>query len=267
MRQLLLCLFFLAAGSSVCAQTANLDEELLAATRKSDVAGVKALLAKGANVNAKTAHGATPIFYACDRGNAEVVKILLDAGAEIYIQDPLFKTTPLMFAILRDHAEIVTLLLEKMPGNRESAMTQAVRWDRVKTAGALLGGESFKPEFLNYWLTLAETNHSAEMIESLKKAGAKPKPKPEFKIEPEKLKLYEGAFENEKLTASFKVKDGKLIGIVNGFVMTMKPVEEHTFESQEQPATVTFKLEGEKIVEVSLRGPGGETILKKSEAK
>ena len=55
----------------------NLNDELLAATRKSDVEKVRALLAKGADVNAKSPYGATPLFFACDRSNIEVVTVLL----------------------------------------------------------------------------------------------------------------------------------------------------------------------------------------------
>src|SRR5690242_1443895 len=76
----------------------ELGDQLLAAVRKSDVAGVRALLAKGADVNAKSPYGATPLFFACDRGNLEIVKLLLDRGAEVNVQDTFYNSTALSWA-------------------------------------------------------------------------------------------------------------------------------------------------------------------------
>ena len=50
----------------------DLGDDLLAATRKGDIAQVKALLDKGASVNAKTRYNQTPLFFACDRGHLEI---------------------------------------------------------------------------------------------------------------------------------------------------------------------------------------------------
>ena len=176
MRQLPLYILILVIGRLVSAQAADLNEELLSATRKGDVEAVKALLAKGADVNARTAHGATPLFYACDRGNAEMVKILLGAGADMKAREPNFNSMPIAFAVSRDHAEVVKLLIEKMPEIRDAAMNEAVRWSRTKTAAALLAAWSFPAERLTSWLTTAEDNDCEEIVELLKKAGARPKP-------------------------------------------------------------------------------------------
>src|SRR5580700_4833259 len=61
----------------------DLTDDLLAATRKGDLAQVKALLDKGASVNSKSPYGQTPLFFACDRGYVDIVKLLLDRGAEV----------------------------------------------------------------------------------------------------------------------------------------------------------------------------------------
>ncbi len=90
-RLLLLC-FILLFPAAVLAQDVN--EALLVAARKSDVAAVKELLAKGADVNAKTQYGATPLSYACDRGNFEIVKLLLERGANVNVKDTFYKATP-----------------------------------------------------------------------------------------------------------------------------------------------------------------------------
>ncbi len=245
----------------------SLNEDLLAAARKSDAAAVKSLLAKGADVNAKSPYGATPLFFACDRGSAEVVKILLEAGADVNIKDTFYKSTPLTWAIQHDHAEVVKLLVAKTPSTKESATAQAVAQGQVKTVNAMLALGGFKQESLSLWLVMAEKNESKEVAEALKAAGAKPKPKIEFKVEPAQLKRYEGVFKNEQVELSFRVKDGKLIVTQNGYDFVMIPQAEHTFELEGQPATVIFKLEGEKVTALTVKGTGGELMIKKTEVK
>lgn len=267
MRFLLLCLTLLICGAAALAQTANLNEEILAAARKSDVVAVKALLAKGADVNAKSPYGATPLFFACDRGSTEVVKVLLDAGADVNIRDTFYKATPLIWAVQRDHAEVVKLLVEKVPQNKEMAMNIAVGQGQPQTAQMLLALGGYKPEALTMWLTTAEKNGTTEIVEALKKAGAKPKPKSDFKLAPELLPRYEGTFKNEQIELSVKVKDGKLIGSSNGFDLALLPIAEHTFEPDGQPLTVIFTFEGDKVVSLSLKGQNGTTVLKKVEGK
>ncbi|MBI1764962.1 MAG: ankyrin repeat domain-containing protein [Acidobacteria bacterium] len=261
----LFLLFALLFAGTAWAQ--SLNEDLLAAARKSDAAAVKALLAKGADVNAKSPYGATPLFFACDRGSAEVVKILLEAGADVNIKDTFYKSTPLTWAIQHDHAEVVKLLVAKTPSSKESATAQAVAQGQPKTVNALLALGGFKPESLSLWLTMAEKNDAKEVAEALKAAGAKPQPKTEFKVEPAQLKRYEGTYKNEQVELSFRVKDGKLIGTSNGFDFAMLPQAAHTFEPEGQPSTVVFKLEGEKVVALTIKGAGGELTIKKVEAK
>ncbi len=251
------------------AQTANstLNDELITAARKSNVEAVKALLAKGADVNAKTEYGATPLFFACDRGNVEIVKLLLAAGADIDVRDTFYKATPVNWALQRDQAEIVKLLVEKKPASKEPTTAMAVSMGQTKTVEALLTLGDFKPESLAMWLAMAEKNDNKEIAEALKKAGAKPKPKVDFKVAPEQLPRYEGTFKNEQVELVVKIKDGKLIGSANGFDLVLTPVSEHTFEPEGQPMTVTFQFEGDKVTGISLKGPGGTTILKKAEGK
>ena len=245
----------------------SLNDDLLAAARKSDATAIKALLAKGADVNTKSPYGATPLFFACDRGSVEVVKILLDAGADVNVQDTFYKTTAISWAIQHDHAEVVKLLIAKAPQSKESATAEAVMEGRVKSANALLALGGFKPEALTQWLTMAEKNGATEIADALKKAGAQPKPKTEIKLTPELLQRYAGTYKNDQVELSFKVKDGKLIGSSNGYDFVMNPQAEHTFEPEGQPTTVIFKLEGDKVVALVAKGGGGELTLKKTEAK
>ncbi len=250
------------------AQAQNLNEELIVAARKSNVEAVKSLLAKGADVNAKTEYGATPLFYACDRGNAEIVKILLDAGADANIRDKFYGATPVTWAMQRDHAAVVKLLVEKNPQSKEMVMNMAVNQGQVKVSKALLEMGGFKPESLTAYLAVAEKNKHTEIVEALKHAGAKPKPKVDYKVEAETLKIYEGVYKNDQLEFTFKVKDGKLVGGPAGQELVLIPVEKHTFEADGAPGvTAVFNVESEKVVSLTVKQPGGQTILKKVEAK
>ena len=77
----------------------DLGDDLLAATRKGDIAQVKALLDKGANINSKTRYNQTPLFFACDRGNLEMVKLLVERGADVNVKDNFYNATPLTWAM------------------------------------------------------------------------------------------------------------------------------------------------------------------------
>lgn len=251
----------------VLAQTANstLNEELITAARKSNVEAVKTLLSKGADVNAKTEYGATPLFFACDRGNAEIVKLLLAAGADIDVKDTFYKSTPISWAVQRDQAEVVKLLVEKKPASKESTTAMAVNMGQVKTVEALLALGDFKPESLSLWLTISEKNGNQEVAEALKKVGAKPKPKVDFKVEEATLKMYEGVYKNERAEFKFAVKEGKLIlSTADGFESILIPTAQHAFEVDKiVGATLTFTADGGNITGLTWKNGGGELIMKK----
>lgn len=255
----------------VLAQTANsaLNEELITAARKSNVEAVKTLLAKGADVNAKTEYGATALFFACDRGNAEIVKLLLAAGADIDVKDTFYKSSPINWAVQRDQAEVVKLLVEKKPASKESTTAMAVNMGQVKTVEALLSLGNFKPESLTMWLTISEKNGNKEVAEALKKAGATPKLKNEYKVDMALLPSYVGTFraaDGDSIVMS--VKDGKLIGTSEGRSYTAVGTAQHQFELLEAPGyTLIFNFEAEKVVSIKIKEPGSESIYKRVEGK
>jgi hypothetical protein len=198
----------------------SLNEELIAAVRKSNVEAVKTLLAKGADANAKTEYGATPLFFACDRGNAEIVKLLLAHGADATITDAFYKTTPIFWAARRDRAEVIKVMLEKVPQSKQTIMSQAAAQGHPATARML------------------------------------------------PLKLYEGLYKNEQLEITIKVNENKLIGLLPGQELVLVATGKQTFELEGQPAlNVVFNLDGEKVAGLTIKRPGGETVLKKAEVK
>jgi ankyrin repeat protein len=264
-----LVLPFLVLLIPVMAFAQNLNDDLLAAARKSDVEAVKELLAKGADPNAKSPYGATPLFFACDRGNLEIVKILVERGADVNVRDTFYKSSAVGWAVSKNHVAIVKLLLEKGANSKQIVMSSAINEGKPDIVKMLLELGGFKPEEMTDFLTLAERNKIVEIAEILKKAGAQPKPKVEYKVEPEKLKLYEGSFKGEQFELSVKIKDGKLTcSIGREFESALNPVGEHAFDIEQTGGVIiTFKVEGDKVTGLSLKNGGRETVLKKMEAK
>ncbi|MCI0336933.1 MAG: ankyrin repeat domain-containing protein [Acidobacteria bacterium] len=264
--RLLILLLFQLIHISIYAQ--NINEELILAARKSNVEAVKALLAKGADVNTKTEYGATPLFYACDRGSIEIVKILLNAGADVNITDKFYNSPPVFWAVMKDHGAVVKLLLEKGARTKESVMSSAAGQGKKNVVKSVLELGGFSPDALTAYLAAAEKNGHTEVAEMLKNAGAKPKPKVEYKVDAETLKIYEGVYKNDQLEFTFRVKDGKLVGGPAGQEITLVPVDKHTFEPDGAAGvTGVFSVEGEKVISLTVKQSGGQVVLKKVEAK
>jgi hypothetical protein len=248
------------------AQDAN--EELLEAARKSDVERVKALLAKGANVNAKSPYGVTPLGFACSRGSVEVVKVLLDNGAEVNVTDTFYRTTPFGMVTMgkKPNAEIMRLLIEKGAKETDQALNYAITNNHPELAKTALAKGTFKQEVLDKALRNATKANRAEMVEMLKKAGAKELV--EFKVDAETLKLYEGTFKSPQFSLSFNVKENQLIVTSDGFESTLLPLKQHTFEVERANGiVVTFKLEADKVVSLSWKTANGEFVAQKGDAK
>ena len=245
----------------------DVNDELLEAARKSDVEKVRALLAKGANVNAKSPYGVTPLGFACSRGSVEIVKLLLENGAEVNVTDTFYRTTPFGMVTMGKNAkpEIMQMLLEKGAKEADQAMSYAINNNHPSLTKVALAKGNFKQEALDKYLRAALKKAQPENVEALKAAGAIELP--EFKIEAEALKKYEGTFKGDGLTAVFQVKEGKLTGLANGQELSVLPLKLHIFENAEAGVTVTFTVDGEKITGVALKFPNQQMSLKKEEAK
>lgn len=266
-RDLFLLLLVSLAPIGALAQSVN--DNLIAAARKSDVEAVKGLLAKGADPNAKTRYGATPLFFACDRGSLEIVKMLVERGADVNVRDTFYNSTAVGWAVSKNHTAIVKLLLEKGANSKQIVMRSAINEEKLDIIRMIVEIGGFKPEELTDFLTQAERRKQVEIAEILKKAGAHPKPKIEYKVEPEKLKLYEGSFKGEQFEMAVKVKDGKLTcSIGQDFESPLNPVSEHAFDVEQTGGVIiTFRVEENKITGLSWKNAGREIVLKKMETK
>ncbi|MBI4025985.1 MAG: ankyrin repeat domain-containing protein [Verrucomicrobia bacterium] len=82
---------------------------LAAAKGHTDVA--RLLIAKGANVNAtENTYGQTALMIAASGGHTEVAKLLIESGADVNAKEPKYGQTALRFAESKGHKAIVELL-------------------------------------------------------------------------------------------------------------------------------------------------------------
>lgn len=265
LKLLLICLIIvIVLPQQMIAQ--NLNDDLLAAVRKSDLEKVRSLLAAGADVNAKSPYGATPLFFACDRGNVEIVRLLLDKGADVNIRDTFYKATPTAWAMQKGNPEIIRLLLDKGAQEVEMAMTFAIDGAHPAIVKSALARGAIKQEALDKHLRNATRKGNAEIVELLKQAGARPVV--EYKVDAATLKKYVATYKGESFSLNVTVKEGILTVVTDGFDSALIPLREHTFEVEKSGGiTVIFNLTGEQVVSLNWQTPDGEVVLKKGEAK
>ncbi|HVF86459.1 MAG TPA: ankyrin repeat domain-containing protein [Pyrinomonadaceae bacterium] len=265
-----LSLFFLFVFPlTVVAQDAKqqLNDQLYEAVRKGDAATVKSLLDQGADVNAKFRYGATALFKAAERGHTEIVKLLLERGADVNVKDTFYNATPMTWALDKGHVEVVQALLDKGAGNVDDVLTTGAGKGNMKLVQLALAKGGAKPESLSSALAVAEKNKHAEIVESLKKAGAVPPPKADFQVDAETLKSYEGAYKNERDTIfTVAVREGKLTAGPAGQSYTLGAFDRVTFRPLEfEGVTLTFNAENGKVAGFTLKQGGDETIFKRVE--
>jgi hypothetical protein len=232
----------------------DLTDDLLAATRKGDLAQIKALLDKGASVNAKSSYGQTPLFFACDRGYLEVVKLLVDRGADVNVEDTFYHASALSWAAQKNRTEIVKILLDhgaKSPGDVVMMGVQMKKPELVKV-GLDKGGIS--KEGLSGALGAALKAKDEGIINMLKAAGATPpEPVKTITLEPEILQAYAGTYTGGRggteFEMAFTVKGAALSGVFTGQgAVTYAPSDKTHFHSVEfEGINLEFSSDGFKL--------------------
>jgi ankyrin repeat protein len=100
-----------AALLALCAFAARadtMDQDLIAAAGKDDLARISALLKKGANVNARDAQGRTPVMAATYARHANAVEALIRAGADVNARDEMLNN-PFLYAGAEGMLDILKL--------------------------------------------------------------------------------------------------------------------------------------------------------------
>jgi hypothetical protein len=232
----------------------DLTDDLLAATRKGDLAQVKALLDKGASVNSKSPYGSTPLFFACDRGYVEIVKLLIERGADVNVKDTFYSETALGWAVEKNRPEIVKLLLDhgaKSPGEVVIAGVQMEKPELVRVG---LDKAPIDKETLSRALGAALKSKNTQIIDMLKAAGATPpEPVKTVELEPAILQGYVGTYSGGRGGTEFEmiftVKGSALSGVFSGQpALTYAPSDKTHFHSVEfEGINLEFTDDGFKL--------------------
>jgi ankyrin repeat protein len=258
----LLATSLLIAVSLVPAAADDLGDDLLAATRKGDLAQVKALLDKGANVNAKTRYNQTPLFFACDRGHLEIAKLLIDRGADLNVKDNFYNATPLTWAMSKKNKDITVLLIVKGV-DPSDALRDAIQSGNKEMLQLILDKGKTDDQMLSDGLELAEAARKTEALEMLKAKGAKAV---NYPVTEAALNEYAGSFSDGATTnIDFSVKDGKLGFNQQGFSSPLTAIDKDQFRFVRGNFNFRFVRENGKVTSVELPSRGGVTVLKKKE--
>ena len=97
---------------AIAGATATLDQQLIEAAARGELALVKTLLDQGADLNTKDEYGRTALTEAAGRGDLETVRLLLDKGADLNT-NASSGWPALTEAAGRGDLETVRLLLDK----------------------------------------------------------------------------------------------------------------------------------------------------------
>lgn len=240
----------------------EIDDQLLEATRKGDLAAVKSLLAKGANVDAPYRYGETALFFAADRGHTEIVKVLLERGAKVNVKDTFYGMTPLNRAMDKKHDDIVKLLIEK-GADPSGVLMSSVQKSDAAMVKLILAKGGLPPDTLSSAMSAAVRTKKTELVDLFEKAGVKPLM--EIQVDPDVLRSYEGSYKDERGSELlFSVKDGKLTGGPAEQRLKLTGIGKDTFmPAQMEGLRIEFNREGNKVTGFALKQGSSVTIFKK----
>jgi hypothetical protein len=197
--------------ATAIALSAAIDDDLLEAARKGDLASVKALVGKGAAIETKTLYGQTPLYLAAMSGHGDVVAFLLDKGASVDVRDTFYKAPMLGFVLQRKHFAVAKMLIVKGAGSLDENLSAVTGTGNVDLVQAALDKGKPSQSALDKSYEIALERKQSEIAELLKKAGAQP-PAPPLQVDAKVLESYAGTYKSEQFPLDIKVfvKDGKL---------------------------------------------------------
>jgi Ankyrin repeats (3 copies) len=189
---------------------ADVNEELLAAARRGDLASVKTSIEKGAAIETKTSYGQTPLYLAAMSGHQDVVDFLLAKGANVNVSDTFYKAPMLAFVLQRKHYGIAKELIAKGGGSPDEVLASVAGSGNTDLLQAALEKKPSQSA-LDKAYEVALDRKQAAVAELLQKAGAQ-QPTPAVEVDSKVLESYAGVYKSEQLPIDIKVflKEGKL---------------------------------------------------------
>jgi outer membrane protein assembly factor BamB len=256
------CLTLAALLAAGTLRAADPKEALWEAARKGDAKAVEALIKQGVDVNAKTAYGATALSFAADQGHREVVRALLKAKADVNAADTFYSATPVMWAVMHDHPDIVRDLVAA-GAKADGLLGTAAALGHTETTRVLI--ELTKPSEVSLTNALAAVPEDRPGLkELLVKAGAKPKPPPKFDVA--KLAPYAGTYKGPDAELAVLVRRDQLVVAAGDRPLyTLATDDGAAFRTVASEATVGFGKQGDKVVRLTVKLDGKETVYERFE--
>jgi hypothetical protein len=233
-----------------------IEEALLEAVRKGDLAGVRSALDGGAAVDARFRYDRTPLSFAADRGEDAIVRLLLERGADPNARDTFYKMSALDLALHKGHVGVARALIEKGATGSEQALGAGVSQGNVELVKLALAQAKPTADELSAALAAAKRANAAELVRVLEAAGAVPPPPADFVVPPEVLARYAGAYRvaGGSFEARLEVQNGALVCTSCG----AKPwvfgaLDLVTFRPQEHEDTrLVFRVEAGRVTGLTL---------------
>jgi ankyrin repeat protein len=250
---------------AVAAFAADLNEDLLSAARKGDLAAVKALCEKGASIEAVTPYGQTPLYLAAMNGHNDVVQFLIGKGARTDVKDTFYKAGILGFVIDRKHFDVARTLIAKGVGDPDEELATVADGENPDLVAAVLAKGKASPAARDKAYETALDQKQTAIADLLKKAGAHD-PAPPFAVDPKILESYAGTYKADQIPLDIKVsvKEGKLYLQATGQPeFAPKPKSPTVFEYPQFQLQVEFNSAGG----FTLKQGGREFQFKKAVAQ
>jgi hypothetical protein len=265
------------AAAPQAAQPAASDraDALSEAARRGDAAKAKELLDAGVDVNTKFRYDRMALSFAADRGHVEVVKLLIDRGADLNAKDTFYNATALTWAVnpamgrTPQHAEVVKLLLQRGAQGKRSglmgALGDAATVKAILEVGGAVGGHALR--------RAGSGDASKESGDGdTARAGGR---EAAARVQDGRAQLarfvgtYQGHGNAAQAAWTITVADGRLSVSPGGSArLTLIARDQTTFGIAEQPgATVTFRLEQDKAMGITVNANGNTIAFTRSGEK
>ena len=255
----------LVLGIALAAFAGDVNEELLSAARKGDLAAVKTLCEKGAAIETKTPYGQTPLYLAAMNGHAEVVRFLLEKGASSEVKDSFYNASILDFTLQRKHYDVAKILVGKVTGTPDDELAAVAEAKNADLVEAVLAKGNVGQLALDKAYETALDQKQTGIADLLKKAGAH-EPAPPVVLDAKLLESYAGTYKTDQMPLDIKVfvKDGKLYLQATGQPeFAPKPKSPTLFEFAQYQLQIEFESAGS----FTLKQGGKEFKFKKAVAQ